>query len=172
MLNKESKLNYMDMNMEFQEADKLFERKEHQERGFNMGLVRFFFAIIFFTNLLINIDHGVIPACTTVLKSELGLTEVSLGTLGSFVYLGLALGSLAATPLFAILNQKWIIIVSLILNAVGLSIFPLSHNFWLLAFSRICVGFFQVFFPLFCVQICLSSCVVFRSLPVFTSQSG
>jgi hypothetical protein len=50
------------------------------------------FYVIFFTNLMINVDHGILPAATTVLKTDLELDNMNLGLLGSLVYLGLVLG--------------------------------------------------------------------------------
>lgn len=43
---------------------------------------------------MINVDHGILPAATTVMKEDLDLTNVDLGILGSLVYLGLVLGKL------------------------------------------------------------------------------
>ena len=52
------------------------------------------YALIFFCNFLINIDHGTIPASTLHLKKDLGIDNVALGFLGSIVYLGLTFGNL------------------------------------------------------------------------------
>jgi hypothetical protein len=51
-------------------------------------------------SLLINFDHGIIPAVTTEIKSELLLTDLDLGILGSAVYAGLLLGSVFGTYIF------------------------------------------------------------------------
>ena len=59
------------------------------------SMLVFVFAIIFMINLLINIDHGVIPAATTKLKDDLNLDNSSLGLLGSVVYFGLTIGKIA-----------------------------------------------------------------------------
>ena len=47
---------------------------------------------MFFTNLLINIDHGIFPACTEELRIDLDVSNVQIGVLGSLVYLGLVIG--------------------------------------------------------------------------------
>ncbi|CAD8139831.1 unnamed protein product [Paramecium pentaurelia] len=44
----------------------------------------------FVTNALINFDHGIIPACTTDMKLDLGIDDIGLGLMGSSVYGGLA----------------------------------------------------------------------------------
>jgi hypothetical protein len=59
----------------------------HSRRG-----IKFLFGVIFFTNLLINVDHGILPACTAELRDDLKFSNVNIGILGSLVYLGLVLG--------------------------------------------------------------------------------
>lgn len=41
---------------------------------------------------MINVDHGILPACTQEVKDDLGLDNANLGLLGSLVYLGLVIG--------------------------------------------------------------------------------
>jgi len=41
---------------------------------------------------MINVDHGILPACTKEVKSDLGLDDANLGLLGSLVYAGLVIG--------------------------------------------------------------------------------
>lgn len=55
--------------------------------------VQTIYAILFACNLLINIDHGTIPAATVKLKEDLGIDNVALGFLGSLVFFGLTLGN-------------------------------------------------------------------------------
>lgn len=71
------------------------------------------FANIFMVNLLINIDHGVIPAATTRLKEDLSISNTQLGLLGSVVYFGLTVGSFVAPTLIQKTPPKIIILVSL-----------------------------------------------------------
>lgn len=54
--------------------------------------VKSIYFIIFCCNLLINVDHGTIPAATVKLKTDLGIDNVALGFLGSLVFMGLTLG--------------------------------------------------------------------------------
>ena len=51
------------------------------------------YSLLFFCNLLINVDHGTIPASTLHLKTDLGIDNVALGFLGSLVFLGLTFGT-------------------------------------------------------------------------------
>jgi len=54
--------------------------------------VVWFFWIILYSDILINIDHGILPAATVSLKRDLGLENIQLGILGSMVFLGLTIG--------------------------------------------------------------------------------
>ena len=56
-------------------------------------VLNFIFTIVFFTNLMINVDHGILPACTKEVKRDLHLDNANLGLLGSLVYAGLVLGN-------------------------------------------------------------------------------
>jgi len=58
------------------------------------------FFIACFTTLLINWDHGIMPACTKELMRDTGISEMDLGLLGSLVYVGLLAGSVSAGILF------------------------------------------------------------------------
>ena len=51
------------------------------------------FIVIFFTNLMINMDHGILPACTAEVRDDLDLNNWQLGLLGSLVYLGQVTGT-------------------------------------------------------------------------------
>jgi hypothetical protein len=59
----------------------------------NERALKLIFAVVFCTNLMINVDHGILPACTKEVKEELNLDNANLGLLGSLVYLGLVLGN-------------------------------------------------------------------------------
>ena len=52
------------------------------------------FLICLVTCIVINMDHGVIPACTFELKKDLHINDFFLGILGSLVFAGLMTGSL------------------------------------------------------------------------------
>jgi hypothetical protein len=43
-------------------------------------------------NLLNNIDHGVLPAGSILIKNDLALNNLQYGTIGSAVFAGLTLG--------------------------------------------------------------------------------
>ena len=100
--------------------------------------------VIAFCNILVNLDHGIIPAATKEIKADLQLAEVELGLLGSVVYAGLIFGSLTAGQIFQKYNSKSIILAAVGAYALGLIVFPITKNIMLLGMSRFLVGFFQV----------------------------
>jgi MFS family permease len=111
--------------------------------------IKLMFKVAWFTQILINLDHGIIPACTSELKKDLGLDEVGLGALGSLVYLGLICGSLTAGPMFQSFSSKRIICFATLCNLLFLLIFPVAENLFWLGLSRVGVGFFQVFLVIY-----------------------
>ena len=52
----------------------------------------FIFTILVITNLIINMDHGTIPAATSEIKRDLKVDDDTLGIFGSLVYLGNLIG--------------------------------------------------------------------------------
>lgn len=100
--------------------------------------------VLCFTNILLNIDQGVLPACTNELMHDLNLEEVKFGMLGSLLYIGLIGGSFLAGYIFQKFSNKKVIMVNLVLMGFCLSLFTFTKNFYFLAASRILTGFFQV----------------------------
>lgn len=41
---------------------------------------------------MVNMDHGILPACTEEVRQDVGLANTDLGIMGSIVYLGLVVG--------------------------------------------------------------------------------
>ena len=115
-------------------------------RPFGKFKRKLIFLLIFYLNILVNVDHGAIPAATTVLKRELNLDNVALGTIGSIVYLGLVLGAISAGPIFSNYSSKWIICISLLISCFFLYFFTIAETEFPLTISRIGCGFFQVKF--------------------------
>ena len=82
-------------------------------RPFSKFKRKLIFILIFILNILINLDHGAIPAGTTALKQENSLDNVQLGIIGSLVYLGLILGSISAGFIYSTYSSKWVLVLSL-----------------------------------------------------------
>lgn len=97
-------------------------------------------------NIIVNFDHGIIPACTKNLKNELQIDDFFLGVLGSMVFTGLMSGSLISGYLFTIYSCKKLILISLVMIILSVTSFCIfSHIRFLLILSRLVCGFFQVF---------------------------
>ena len=109
----------------------------------------FLFTVILLVNMLINFDHGVLPAAAMVIKEDLTLTNAQLGWLGSIVFLGLAIGSIAASYIFENCNSKRVLITILIANIAFISLFALSKIYSLLMISRFAMGSVQVFVSIY-----------------------
>ena len=101
------------------------------------------FAIIFLSNVLINIDHGSLPGGAEGIKYKANMNNWSFGVLGSVVYLGLTLGSAVAS---ASLSQgsliKPILATTLFLNSACLYGFTTTSDFYTMVLIRGLVGFF------------------------------
>ena len=62
--------------------------------------------MVFFSNLIINIDHGVMPAGSIVIREDLHQSNTEYGLLGSIVFAGLVVGSLVATFAFRNMDMR------------------------------------------------------------------
>jgi hypothetical protein len=63
-------------------------------------IINFTFFIIFMSNILINIDHGSLPACVQDIQMDLGIHDFQFGILGSLVYAGITIGSAISSWIF------------------------------------------------------------------------
>lgn len=107
------------------------------------------YLIFCFTNILLNIDQGVLPAATNEMMIDLELTEVEFGCLGSLMYIGLIVGSTIAGYAYQKFSCKKVMIFNIFFTGVCLSFFTYTKNIYFLGFSRISTGFFQVFLIIF-----------------------
>ena len=83
------------------QEDELMRKRKHRNR--QRSLV---FLLLFLALFAARTDQGVIPAIATTLKKEFNMNSVSIGSLGSMVYLGAVVGSLIAIPLLDFLPTK------------------------------------------------------------------
>ena len=121
----------------------------HLPSGFEPRIIRIFLLSQFFANLFVNIDMGILPAGSLVLKEELGMNNADFGFLGSIVYVGQTIGSILATRLLQSCNPKFILATCLFLNIGTLILFTLTTNYYVLVICRMCTGLFQVFFCIY-----------------------
>jgi len=114
-------------------------------RGFAKSTRRIIFILIVIISLLLNIDHGAIPAATTVLMNELNIDPLSLGVIGSVLFFGLTCGAVVAGPLFNNHTPKWIISISIVCSCFCLFSFTDSKSMLFLSLWRFACGFCQIF---------------------------
>lgn len=108
-----------------------------------------FVFIQFFINLFINIDMGILPAGSTVIKEELGIENAKFGLLGSVVYLGQTVGAALSSVVLQYCNPKKVLGTCLFFNVVSLIVFTVTENFTILMICRMCTGLFQIIFAIF-----------------------
>lgn len=111
--------------------------------------------------MMVNVDHGAIPAATKVIKADLNLDNTQLGSLGSLVFVGIVFGSLFATIVFNNLPYKVVITFCFLGNAIGLIIFAQSHTYPIQCFARFFSGFNQIllciYLPLYVDTFCANT---------------
>jgi hypothetical protein len=101
------------------------------------------FAILFLSNVMINIDHGTLPGGSDGIKFKANINNWSFGVLGSIVYLGLTLGSAVASAALSSGGLiKPTIAATLFLNAACLYGFTTTTSFYTMVLIRGLVGFF------------------------------
>ena len=77
-------------------------------------------------NLLINFDHGVMPAGAPAMQADLQLNNTEYGWLGSVVFIGLTIGSICASFTYQKINSKTVLLAVLLSNAVSMAVFTIS----------------------------------------------
>ena len=117
---------------------------------YNSNIIFLVFIVVFLSNIWCNVDHGTLPGGAGQIKQSLGLNDFKFGILGSVVYGGMTLGSAVASATFqkAFLIKPTLYIV-VIMNSGCLFLFTISSNFYVCAFLRFMIGFWQVFVAIF-----------------------
>ena len=113
--------------------------------GYSQGMVNAVLVVMFCLGLLVNVDHGALPAALRDISQSLNLDESVMGTMGSAVFFGLILGSCTASFIFKKFSYKLIIVSSLVLNGLSLGLFAAGSNFNFMLFARVISGFSQIF---------------------------
>ncbi|CAD8184840.1 unnamed protein product [Paramecium octaurelia] len=89
---------------------------------------RWIFCLLLCTNIIINLDQGIIPAAIQQIEDSLELTSEQLGYLGSQVYAGVTLVCLFGGKLFLHFNSKLIVMLSYLGMISSLTLFPLNYG--------------------------------------------
>ena len=106
---------------------------------------------LFFSNLFLNLDIGILPAGSIDIKHEMGLSNTGFGSLGSVTYLGQMIGAASTTYLLKEYRPKNVLILCLGLNIGALIVFTITNKLYLLLICRLLSGInqivFQIYFP-------------------------
>ena len=102
------------------------------------------------SSLLSNLDHGSVPGLSIQIKNQLDIENFKFGLLGTTVYFGFLIGSIAGAQLFQKPNMtKTILITAMFFNGLTLFAFSFLHVYSLAILLRFVCGFFQVFFCIY-----------------------
>jgi len=67
-----------------------------------------------------------------------------MGSLGSFVFFGFVIGSIASTFMMDVFSYKIVLCISMIGHASGEILFITNTNYYVVAFARFLSGFGQI----------------------------
>lgn len=101
------------------------------------------FIVLFISNVIINIDHGAIPAAIEEIKQTFNSNDTEIGAIGALVYIGVAVGALFLTYYMTKINIRILLISSLVANSILIFLFPIFNNLIALSFNRLLTGVFQ-----------------------------
>jgi hypothetical protein len=73
-------------------AQETLDQKIHKKEQTRWRNLKTLFRMFFVTNIILGLDHGILPAATAELKEELLIGDVFLGFLGSLVFAGTMIG--------------------------------------------------------------------------------
>lgn len=104
---------------------------------------------IFYLDILVNIDHGAIPAGISDMSKDLDMEAEKLGLLGSMVFFGLFIGSLSASVFFYRISYKTLIGLSLVVNGFSLGFLTWRTDFLTMCISRLLTGWSQIFLTIY-----------------------
>lgn len=103
------------------------------------------FLLMILTNILINLDHGILPACNAQMAIDYDMNETEVGMLGSIVYLGISVMGMFAGRLYQHFNSKILTVVSLVVLELSLLCFVFFAQKYAAYATRFITGVCQVF---------------------------
>ncbi|KAL4453133.1 hypothetical protein ABPG74_015364 [Tetrahymena malaccensis] len=126
------------------EEEKAQDQQEDQPQQEKRGSKLVFF-IICLSNILLNIDHGVVPAATQQIKEDLNIGDSELGFLGSLVYFGIVSAGFIAGKAYMKFPSKYVMIATIMCMVGLLFLFTFIEEINALYFVRFITGATQVF---------------------------
>jgi hypothetical protein len=101
------------------------------------------FWVLMITSLFLNTDHGTIPAAIEEIEKDLKIDKTLVGTFGSLVYMGTAVGAMFLSFFINKINRKYMVAISFCLSGILIFSFTLAKSLWFLFVNRFLVGFSQ-----------------------------
>ncbi|KAL4497176.1 hypothetical protein ABPG72_019496 [Tetrahymena utriculariae] len=127
-------------NEEEKDQDQEVEQPQQEKKGSKLV-----FFIICLSNILMNIDHGVVPAATQQIKEDFNIGDSQLGFLGSLVYFGIVSAGFIAGKVYMKFPSKYVMIATIICMVGLLFLFTCIEDINVLYFVRFVTGATQVF---------------------------
>lgn len=112
--------------------------------GYSKNVITLTCFFLLFGSLLNNFDHGALPSALTDIKKDLNFTNVMMGSLGSYVFCGFVVGSVASTFMIELFSYKILLCLSMIGHASGELLFITNTNYYVVSFARFLSGFGQI----------------------------
>ena len=103
------------------------------------------FTFFCFLQVMISLDHGIIPASTSEIQQFFKIDKDLLGFMGSIVFLGIVANGVIAGRVYQTYQTKTIFILGLLCSQVSLIILVLTNIYTIALFARFLTGVFQVF---------------------------
>jgi predicted MFS family arabinose efflux permease len=120
-----------------------------EDLGFSASKMTVMCISLFLCDILVNVDHGAIPAGIKEMQDDFELETIHMGNFGSLCFFGLAVGSVFSAFVVGKISWKVILQLSFIGNGFGLFLYAISSDFYYLAFARFLSGFNQVFLVIY-----------------------
>lgn len=79
--------------------------------------------LIFTLDLIINLDHGAMPAALTTIQEDLKLNNTEMGSLGSMIFLGITISSAFGAIVFKKFGYQRVIWICMLVNGLFLYLF-------------------------------------------------
>ena len=109
----------------------------------------FVFAMIISLILSMSFDQGIFSSCTTQMAKDFGMTEMQLGGFGGMIFLGTAIGCVFSFSLINKYNRKYLLIITVSLDILGLFFITQTTNIFLLYMFRVVSGFSTSFLSIY-----------------------
>ena len=100
------------------------------------------FGVMFVLSASLNLDQGLFPAASVLIKESLHFSDAEYGLLGSIVYIGLIMGSLLSGYIYSKWQAKPVLVICLLGFVSMIGVFAVTTNKKYILVSRVIAGFF------------------------------